>query len=100
MAQLIAFSVKRQPSILLIGKQLRYNMQAHMQGDNRMPAFWQTCFAQDAFAPLEAQGRFPCDDAYVGTMPWCMQRYGETFATPDADGDIVLDYYIPLGGKT
>ena len=172
MAQLINFSIKLQPSILLIGKQIRYSMQAHMQGDNRMPAFWQACFAQDTFAPLEAQGSFLYDDAYVGTMtdwdkgdgdfsyivgmlmkpgatipqgyaakplptcqvaigyikgkdtqdvcahahalteaalrkaghkcdaiPWCMERYGEAFAMPDADGDIVLDYYIPLDGK-
>lgn len=40
---------------------------------------------------LKAEGH-SCD-----TMEWCMELYNcPRYTTPDANGDIVLDYYIPL----
>lgn len=40
---------------------------------------------------LKENGR-KCD-----TMTWCMELYNcPRFTTPDANGDIILDYYIPV----
>lgn len=68
MATLINLEVKALPCLKLIGKEMRHNMAAMMQGDNPMGAFWGTCFAQNTFVPLEAQGDKVFDPAYVGVM--------------------------------
>ena len=170
MGELIKFDVKRLPKLMLVGKELRYNMEAHMKGDNRMPAFWDKCFVDEIFSLLEKQTDFVYDNAYVGVMidwdkgdgdfsyivgmlmkegvsvpngyynrdieetdvaigwikgknvadvcssahsqteqalkekgyrcdkmKWCMELYNcPRFTTPDGDGNIILDYYIPI----
>ncbi len=173
MSELIKFEVKRLPNIKLVGKELRYNMEAHMKGDNRIPAFWDKCFTDGTFSLLEKQTSFIYDSAYVGVMldwdngdgdfsyivgmlmkdgvsvpdgyyykdieetdvaigwikgkntadvcssahslteqaikengykcdkmKWCMELYNcPRFTTPDENGDIILDYYIPINDK-
>ena len=170
MAELVHFEVKDFPETTLIGKELRYSMELLMKGDNRIPAFWDACFADGTFIRLEAQKDFVLDGSYVGAMQdwdkgdgdfsyicgmlmksgaavpegcisrvlpasriavgwikgkdtpdvssvahaltegrlkeegftnekmaWCMEVYTcPRFTTPDADGNIILDYYIPL----
>ncbi len=170
MARLIKFDVKEMPKLHVIGKELRYSEDAHMKGDNRIPAFWDTCFADGTFAALEQQAEYIFDDAYIGIMldwdkgdgnfsyvcgmlfkegaavpdgfvkkelaatkaavgwiqgkdtadvcmaahkltekairengyshegmKWCMELYNcPRFTTPDENGEIVLDYYIPV----
>lgn len=68
MGALINFEVKKLPRVKLLGKELRYGMDALMRGDNPLPGFWDKCFAEDAFAPLEAQGAQVYDPSYVGVM--------------------------------
>ncbi len=173
MSELIKFEVKRLPSIKLVGKDLRYNMEAHMKGDNQIPAFWDKCFTDEIFSLLEEQTNFIYDSAYVGVMidwdkgdgdfsyivgmlmkdgvsvpegyyykdieetdvaigwikgkntedvcssahslteqainengykcdkmNWCMELYNcPRYTTPDENGDIILDYYIPINDK-
>jgi len=168
-AKLIKFEVKELPKIYLVGKELRYDMEVHMKGDNRIPAFWEKCFAENIFSTLEKQSDYVYDPAYVGVMmdwdkgdgnfsyicgmlfkegisapegfvlreiaagkvglswikgkdtadvcsnahvlteqalkdagfrydkiKWCMELYNcPRFTTPDENGEIILDYYIP-----
>lgn len=170
MGELVNFEISRLPKLKLVGKELRYNMEAHMKGDNRIPAFWDKCFADDIFSLLEKQADYVYDDAYVGVMldwdkgdgdfsyiagmlmkegaavpdgycsreleeteaaigwvrgknvadvcscahlltenavkekgyscdqmKWCMELYNcPRFTAPDENGDIILDYYIPV----
>jgi predicted transcriptional regulator YdeE len=170
MGELIKFEVKKLPNLKLVGKELRYNMEAHMKGDNRIPAFWDKCFEDGIFSLLEKQADFVYDNSYVGVMldwdkgdgdfsyivgmlmkdgasvtegyvcrdieetdvaigwikgkntadvcsaahpltekaikengykceqmKWCMELYNcPRFSQPDENGDIVLDYYIPV----
>jgi predicted transcriptional regulator YdeE len=170
MGELIKFEVKKLPGLKLVGKELRYNMEAHMKGDNRIPAFWEKCFEDGTFSLLEKQVDFVYDNSHVGIMmdwdkgdgdfsyivgmlmkdgvslpegyicrdiketdvaigwikgentadvcsvahpltekaikengykceqmKWCMELYNcPRFTQPDENGDIVLDYYIPV----
>jgi len=170
MGEFIKFEVKRLPKVKLVGKEIRYNMEAHMKGNNRLPAFWERCFNEEIFQTLEAQTEFIYDSAYVGVMidwdkgdgdfsyivgmlmkdgvcvpdgyyvkdieetdvaigwikgkntddvcstahaqteqalremggncsemKWCMELYNcPRFTTPDENGEIILDYYIPV----
>lgn len=170
MGELIKFEVKKLPTLKLVGKELRYSMDLHMQGENRIPTFWDKCFADKIFLPLEKQTGFVYDKDYVGVMldwdkgdgdfsyvigmlmrygvdvpegyycidinetnvaigwikgknildvcstahpqteqalidngykcdnmKWCMELYNcPRFTTPDENGDVILDYYIPI----
>ena len=170
MAELVRFEIISFPAMKLIGKEIRYSMAVHMQGDNRIPGFWDKCFNDGTFTWLEAQKDFIYDPAYVDVMldwdkgdgefstivgmlmkngasvpdgcvtrdlpaskvavgwvrgkdtmdccaaahqlteqklradgytndkmTWCMELYNcPRFTTPDDNGDIILDYYIPL----
>ncbi len=170
MAELIQFEVKELPKLVVVGKALRHNMEALMKGDNPIGGFWDKCFGENVFAPLEAQGSRIYDPSYVGIMcdwdrgdgdfsyivgmmmrpgatvpegydtweiqptkaavswlrgenvgdvcscahgateqamrergiapegmPWCMELYNcPRFTTPDDQGRITLDYYIPF----
>lgn len=169
MAKLVKFEVKELPKLCVVGKELRYNMEKHMQGDNRIPAFWEACFANETFSTIEKQVDYVYDPAYIGIMmdwdkgdddfsyicgmlmkegvtipegfiirdieptkvaigwiqgkdtadvcsnahnqtiqvlnsegyncdkmKWCMELYNcPRFTTPDENGEIILDYYIP-----
>lgn len=68
MAKLIKFEIIELPKIYLVGKELRYSMEVHMKGDNRIPAFWGKCFTDGIFCTLEAQPDYIYDPAYVGVM--------------------------------
>ena len=68
MAELVKFEVIDFPATKLIGKEIRYSMAAHMQGDNRIPALWEKCFTDGTFTWLEAQKDFVHDPAYVDVM--------------------------------
>ena len=68
LATLIKLQIHTLPQLIVVGKEIRYSMDAHMKGDNRMPALWDECFAAGVFAPLEAQTDMVFDDAYVGIM--------------------------------
>lgn len=170
MGTLVKFEIKSLPALKLVGKEIRYSMEDHMKGDNRLPAFWDKCFADDIFSPLEKQSEYIYDNSTVGFMfdwdkgdgnfsyvvgmlmkdgvsvpdgyfcrdieesdvaigwisgkdtadvcsaahsqteqalrekgykcdhmNWCMELYNcPRFTTPDENGNIILDYYIPI----
>ncbi|EGD46578.1 hypothetical protein Cpap_0958 [Ruminiclostridium papyrosolvens DSM 2782] len=118
--------IKRLSGVKLVGKELRYNMEAHMKGDNRLPAFWDKCFADYTFLLLEEQTNYIYNSSYVGIMlDWdkgdgefsyvigMLMKDGVTvpegyyykdiedtrYTIPDENGDIILDYYIPINDK-
>lgn len=68
MSELIHFEIKELPALKLVGKELRYSRNALMQGDNRIPGLWDQCYAENAFAVLEAQTDCVFDAAHVGVM--------------------------------
>lgn len=169
MGKLIKLEVVNLPTLYLVGKELKINMEEHMKGNNRIPAFWDTCFSDGTFSTLEQQADFIYNPAYVGVMmdwdkgdgyftyicgilmkegvtapdgfamhvlpptdaavswiqgkdvsdvcakaheqteqalkeagyncdgiQWCMELYNcPRFTTPNENGEIILDYYIP-----
>lgn len=68
MAEFLQLEVNDLPTVVVVGKEIRYSMEALMQGDNRLGALWDTCFSSNIFAPLEAQPDYVYDSAYVGAM--------------------------------
>ena len=67
MSELIRFEIRELPRLYLVAKELRYSMEALMQGDNRLPAFWGQCFGDGTFETLDKCGA-PYEDASVGLM--------------------------------
>jgi len=170
MNELVKFEVIRLPTICIVGKEIRYSDEALNQGDNRLPSFWDKCYKENIFAPLELQTEYVFDCSHVGVfldwyvgdgdfsyvvgmlmkdgvdvpagyfarelaetdvalcwvkcksitqtravpfestataikeigrgcanMKWCMDLYHrERSTTPDENGDVILDCYIPL----
>lgn len=170
MGRIINFEVVDMPKVYVVGKELRYSMEALMKGDNRISDLWNQCFAEELFSLLEKQKDYIYDPSYVGVMTdwdkgdgdfsyicgmlmnkgvaipdgcvmremnaakvavaqikgkdagdvcsnahelteqklkvegytcdnmkWCMEFYNcPRFTVPDENGEIILDYYIPL----
>lgn len=170
MASLFKFEIVELPKIYLVGKESKYNIELHIKGDNRIPAFWDKCLADGTFPVLEKKSEHICEPAYVGTtidwdmgygtfsyicgmlfkeavtvpdgyvmrelgaekvglcwikgkntedvcsnahrlaeqaiksngfypnqMKWTMELFNNPrYTTPDENGEIILDYYIPL----
>ena len=167
---LVKFEFVEQPEVVVVGKAIRFNLDAAKADDNP-PALWTRCFADGTFTTLEALADFVHNPAYVGLMTgydpetgsfdyiagmimkpgvpvpenfvsrtlaparvavgwiqgkndhhpaiyqnahrltdaamtaqgatpdfnagWSMEVYTCRFAEPDADGFIILDYYLP-----
>ncbi len=68
MAQVINFEVKELPKLYAVGKELRYSMEALMQGDNRIGPLWEKCFAENVFSTLEQQANKLYSNDYIGLM--------------------------------
>jgi len=66
--KLIEFKVSELPNVLLVGKELRHSMEEQMKGNNPLPYFWDSCFADETFSILEKQSEFVYNAAYVGVM--------------------------------
>lgn len=64
MAELIHFELIEIPACRVIGRELTTSME-EMAKANPVPAFWQRCFAENAFAPLEALGDALEDNALL-----------------------------------
>lgn len=170
MARIFKFEIADMPKVYLVGRESKYNIQTYIQGDNRIPAFWDKCLADGTFKELEKQWEFLYEPGYAGatinwdmgygrfsyvcgmlykegvTVPegyvmheigdvkvgkcwikgrdsedvtsnahaltmqairdqklcpnqlkWSMEIFnGQRFLTPDENGEIILDYYIPL----
>lgn len=68
MAEFIQLEVIDIPTLIVVGKEIRYSMEALMQGDNRLGALWDVCFSGNVFESLEMQPKYVYDSAYVGAM--------------------------------
>lgn len=68
MDELVKFEVINLPQICVVGKTLRYSDDALNNGDNRLPEFWDRCYEENLFAPLEAQSRYLFNRSHAGVF--------------------------------
>lgn len=68
MDELVRFEVVRLPKSYIVGKEIRYSDEALNNGDNRLPAFWDRCYVEDIFAPLESQEKYIFDRSHAGVF--------------------------------
>ena len=68
MNTLAKFEVVKLPKLWIVGKEIRYSDDALQQGDNRLPTFWNACYEENLFAPLEAQAEILFEDAHAGVF--------------------------------
>jgi len=68
MEDLVKFEIIKLPSIYIVGKEIRYSDAALNNGDNRLPGFWEMCYKENAFAPLEAQTEYVLNHSHAGVF--------------------------------
>jgi Bacterial transcription activator, effector binding domain. len=68
MNELVKFEVVKLPKLWIIGKELRYSDAALNHGDNRLPAFWDKCYKESVFTPLEAQSEYIFNTSHAGVF--------------------------------
>lgn len=68
MDELIKFEIIKLPKIYIVGKEIRYSDEALNKGDNRLPGFWDKCYKENTFAPLESQKEYIFDGAHAGVF--------------------------------
>jgi predicted transcriptional regulator YdeE len=68
MDDLVKFEVIKLPKVLIVGKEIRYSDEALNNGDNRLPGFWDRCYQENIFAPLESQTEHIFDNSYAGVF--------------------------------
>lgn len=68
MDELAKFEVVRLPKLFIVGKELRYSDKALNTGDNRLPEFWDKCYEENIFAPLESQSEHIYDISHAGVF--------------------------------
>ena len=68
MNDLVKCEIVRLPKLWIVGEEIRYSDEALNHGDNRLPAFWNTCYEENIFAPLEAQAERLFEDAHAGVF--------------------------------
>lgn len=68
MDELVRFEIIKLPQIYIVGKELRYSDKALNEGDNRLPCFWDKCYKENIFAPLEMQSEYIFDSSPVGVF--------------------------------
>jgi len=65
---LFKFEVIKLPKLIAVGKKFRYSYEALDSGDNRLPAFWDECYQENIFAPLEAQTEYVYNSSHAGVF--------------------------------
>ena len=68
MSELIKFEVIKLPKLWIIGKELRYSDAALNSRDNRLPDFWDKCYKERIFNPLESQAEYLFDISHAGVF--------------------------------
>lgn len=66
MARIFKFEIADMPKVYLVGRESKYNIQTYIQGDNRIPAFWDKCLADGTFKELEKQWEFLYEPGVCG----------------------------------
>ena len=68
MSDIAKFEIIKLPRLIAVGKKFRYSYEALNSGDNRLPAFWDKCYAENIFAPLEAQAEYVFNSSHAGVF--------------------------------
>ena len=68
MNEFVRFDVIKLPKLWIIGKELRYSDAALNHGDNRLPDFWNKCYQEHIFDPLEAQTEYHFEASHAGVF--------------------------------
>ena len=68
MNDIVKIEVIRLPKIFIVGKEIRYSDEALNNGDNRLPRFWDECYKENIFAPLESQAKYIYDVSHAGVF--------------------------------
>jgi predicted transcriptional regulator YdeE len=66
--EVVKIEVVKMPKIYIVGKEIRYSYEALEKGDNRLPAFWDKCYKENIFAPLEMQINCVYDASHAGVF--------------------------------
>jgi len=66
MDEVINLEVVKLPKLIAVGKKFRYSYEALNNGDNRLPDFWNKCYKESVFAPLESQMEYIFDCSHAG----------------------------------
>jgi len=66
MYEVIKLEVLKLPKLIAVGKKFRYSYEALDNGDNRLPGFWNMCYEDNAFAPLESQMEYIYNSSHAG----------------------------------
>jgi len=68
MNEVIRLEVIKLPKICIVGKKIRYSDEALNNGDNRLPDFWNKCYEDNIFAPLESQTEHIFESSHAGVF--------------------------------
>ncbi|MDR2570358.1 MAG: GyrI-like domain-containing protein [Oscillospiraceae bacterium] len=68
MNEVVKIEVIRMPKTFIVGKEMRYSHVALEKGDNRLPCFWDKCYKENTFAPLEAQSDYIYNHSHAGVF--------------------------------
>ena len=68
MSDIAKFEIIKLPRLIAVGKKFRYSYEALNSGDNRLPAFWDKCYAENTFAPLESQIEYVFNTSHAGVF--------------------------------
>ena len=68
MNNLAKFEIIKLPKIFIVGKEIRYSDEALNNGDNRLPGFWDKCYKESIFAPLESQPEHIFESSHAGVF--------------------------------
>jgi predicted transcriptional regulator YdeE len=68
MDDLVKFEIIKFPKTFIVGKKFRYSYDALDSGDNRLPAFWDICYKDNIFAPLELQTKYIFNSSHTGVF--------------------------------
>lgn len=66
MNDLIKCEIIKIPKIIAVGKKFRYSHKALDSGDNRLPEFWNKCYKENIFVPLESQAEYIFKSSHAG----------------------------------
>ena len=78
MNEVVKLEVIKLPKIIAVGRKFRYSYEALDNGDNRLPGFWNKCYEENVFAPLESQMEYIFDSSHAGTFNTHIQNSGRT----------------------
>jgi len=68
MDEVVKYEVIKLSKTIAVGKKFRYSYVALDSGDNRLPSFWDKCYKENIFAPLELQTEYIFNNSHAGVF--------------------------------